>query len=173
MEEHTEVVIGNMYRTSEQGLTLLQQREGLRLKAYRCIAGVPTIGWGHTKGVKMGDTCSLEQAKRWLSEDVRQTEDYLNRVNDRIERKFLQHEFDALVSFIHQIGLTYFASSTCLKYIYAGKSPEEIASEFPRWCYVTKTVIDARTGQKKKIKVIDEGVRNRHLDEKRQYLRGY
>lgn len=162
MEEHTEVVIGNMYRTSEQGLTLLQQREGLRLKAYRCIAGVPTIGWGHTKGVKMGDTCSLEQAKRWLSEDVRQTEDYLNELNTRLLRKFKQHEFDALVSFIHQIGLGNFSNSTCRKYILAERSPEQIASEFPKWSYVTDPVT--------KQKVWSTAVENRHISEKMQYL---
>lgn len=162
MEEHTEVVIGNMYRTSEQGLTLLQQREGLRLKAYRCIAGVPTIGWGHTKGVKMGDTCSLEQAKRWLSEDVRQTENYLNELNTRLLRKFKQHEFDALVSFIHQIGLGNFASSTCQKYILAERPLEQIADEFPKWSYVT----DPAT----KKKVWSDAVCDRHKSERKQFL---
>lgn len=160
-------------RLSERGRDLLIKREGIKLYAYLCTAGRWTIGIGHTAGVCQGMRITIEQAYKFFADDIKPVEDYLNRVNDKIERKFLQHEFDALVSFIHQLGLTYFASSTCLKYIYAGRSPEEIASEFPRWCYVTKTVIDAKTGQKKKIKVIDEGVRNRHLDEKRQYLRGY
>lgn len=162
MEEHTEVVIGNMYRTSEQGLTLLQQREGLRLKAYRCIAGVPTIGWGHTKGVKMGDTCSLEQAKRWLSEDVRQTENHLNELNTRLLRKLKQHEFDALVSFIHQIGLGKFSTSTCRKYILAERPLEQIADEFPKWSYVTDPVT--------KKKVWSDAVCDRHKSERKQFL---
>lgn len=160
-------------KLSERGRDMLIKREGIKLYAYQCTAGRWTIGIGHTAGVTKGMRITIEQAYKYFADDIKPVEDYLNRVNDKIERKFLQHEFDALVSFIHQLGLTNFASSTCLKYIYAGRSPEEIASEFPRWCYVTKTVIDARTGQKKKIKVIDEGVRNRHLDEKRQYLRGY
>lgn len=152
---------------------MLIKREGIKLYAYQCTAGRWTIGIGHTAGVTNGMRITIEQAYKYFADDIKPVEDYLNRVNDKIERKFLQHEFDALVSFIHQLGLTNFASSTCLKYIYAGKSPEEIASEFPRWCYVTKTLTDPKTGKTKNIKVIDDGVRNRHLDEKRQYLRGY
>lgn len=160
-------------RLSERGREMLIKREGIKLYAYQCTAGRWTIGIGHTAGVTKGMRITIEQAYKYFADDIKPVEDYLNRVNDKIERKFLQHEFDALVSFIHQLGLTNFASSTCLKYIYAGRSPEEIASEFPRWCYVTKTLTDPKTGKTKKIKVIDDGVRNRHLDEKRQYLRGY
>lgn len=162
-----------MMRLSERGRDMLIKREGIKLYAYQCTAGRWTIGIGHTAGVTNGMRITIEQAYKYFADDIKPVEDYLNRVNDKIERKFLQHEFDALVSFIHQLGLTNFASSTCLKYIYAGKSPEEIASEFPRWCYVTKTLTDPKTGKTKNIKVIDDGVRNRHLDEKRQYLRGY
>ena len=160
-------------RLSERGRDMLIKREGIKLYAYQCTAGRWTIGIGHTAGVTKGMRITIEQAYKYFADDIKPVEDYLNRVNDKIERKFLQHEFDALVSFIHQLGLTNFASSTCLKYIYAGRSPEDIASEFPRWCYVTKTLVDPKTGKTKKIKVIDDGVRNRHLDEKRQYLRGY
>lgn len=152
---------------------MLIKRESIKLHAYQCTAGRWTIGIGHTAGVKPGMTITVEQAYKYFEQDIKPVENFLNYVNDKIERKFQQHQFDALVSFIHQIGLTYFSSSTCLKYIYAGRSPEEIASEFPRWCYVTKTITDPKTGKPKKIKVIDDGVRNRHLDEKRQYLRGY
>lgn len=162
-----------MMRLSERGRDMLIKREGIKLYAYQCTAGRWTIGIGHTAGVTKGMRITIEQAYKYFADDIKPVEDYLNRVNDKIERKFLQHEFDALVSFIHQLGLTNFASSTCLKYIYAGRSPEDIASEFPRWCYVTKTLVDPKTGKTKKIKVIDDGVRNRHLDEKRQYLRGY
>ena len=97
--------------------------------------------------------------------DIEPVEDYLNYVNANIKRKFKQHEFDALVSFIHQIGLTYFAKSTCLRKIREGCTPKEIAKEFPRWCYIT----DRKTGKK----VICDAVKNRHIDEKTQYLTGY
>ena len=48
--------------------------EGCRLTAYRCSAGVWTIGFGHTKGVSEGDTCTQEQANAWLIEDIRNTQ---------------------------------------------------------------------------------------------------
>ena len=45
------------------GLDIVKEAEGLRLSAYLCPAGIPTIGYGHTKGVKLGDTCTKEQAE--------------------------------------------------------------------------------------------------------------
>jgi lysozyme len=160
-----------MMRLSDKGRDCIIKREAIRLKSYLCTAGRWTIGIGHTAGVKPGMTITVEQAYKYFEQDIKPVEDYLNYINDRLKKKFLQHEYDALVSFIHQIGLTYFAASTCLRKIRHECSAEEIASEFPRWCYVTKTITE--NGKIKKVKVIDEGVRNRHLDEKRQYLRGY
>jgi GH24 family phage-related lysozyme (muramidase) len=49
---------------------LIAESEGLRLAAYLCPAGVWTIGWGETDGVQPGDTCTKEQADRWLCEDL-------------------------------------------------------------------------------------------------------
>lgn len=152
-------------RLSERGRDLLIKREGIKLYAYQCTAGRWTIGIGHTAGVCQGMRITIEQAYKYFADDIKPVEDYLNRVNDKIERKFLQHEFDALVSFIHQIGLTYFAKSTCLRKIREGCTPEEIAKEFPRWCYIT----DRKTGKK----VICDAVKNRHIDEKVQYITGY
>lgn len=57
--------------TSEQGRNLIKQSEGLRLKAYRCPAGVPTIGWGHTEGVKMGMRITQAQAEVLLIQDLK------------------------------------------------------------------------------------------------------
>lgn len=53
-------------------MCLIAEAEGLRLKAYRCPAGIWTIGRGHTSGVRPGDMCTVEQADRWLLEDVQQ-----------------------------------------------------------------------------------------------------
>lgn len=49
---------------------LIKQFEGCRLEAYRCPAGVPTLGWGHTNGVRMGDSCSQQQANMWLADEI-------------------------------------------------------------------------------------------------------
>lgn len=150
---------------SDIGRELIIKREALRLKSYLDSAGVWTIGIGHTLGVRENMSITKEQAYELFKQDIEPVEDYLNYVNSNIKRKFKQHEFDALVSFIHQIGLTYFAKSTCLKKIREGCTPEEIAKEFPRWCYIT----DRKTGKK----VICDAVKNRHIDEKVQYLTGY
>ena len=66
--------------TSEQGRNLIKQSEGLRLKAYRCPAGVPTIGWGHTEGVKMGQRITQAQAEVLLIQDLEPVEQLLNRM---------------------------------------------------------------------------------------------
>lgn len=150
---------------SDIGRELIIKREGLKLKSYLCSAGKWTIGIGHTLGVRENMSITKEQAYELFKQDIEPVEDYLNYVNVNIKRKFKQHEFDALVSFIHQIGLTYFAKSTCLRKIREGCTPEEIAKEFPRWCYIT----DRKTGKK----VICDAVKNRHIDEKVQYLTGY
>jgi lysozyme len=70
---------------------------GAKLKAYLCPAGKPTIGWGHTAGVKLGDTCTLEQAEAWLRQDVANAERLVRR---GVKVPLTQWEYDALTSFV-------------------------------------------------------------------------
>ena len=119
------------YKASDELKELIGQFEGLVLKAYRCPAGVLTIGFGHTKGVKAGQTITEEQAYKFLEEDIKPIEKYLNKVN--ICKT--QGEFDALVDFIFNLGLGSFKSSTLYKYIKAGRSDDDICSQFRRWVY--------------------------------------
>ena len=51
------------------GIELVKKWEGCKLHAYLDGGGVPTIGYGHTDGVKLGDVCTQEQAEKWLKED--------------------------------------------------------------------------------------------------------
>ena len=88
-------------KTSKRGLDLIKKYEGCRLKAYKCPAGVWTIGWGHTAGVKEGQTITQEQADAFLVEDVKIYED---RVNKYSKYNWNQNQFDALVSFAYNIG---------------------------------------------------------------------
>ena len=87
-------------KTSNNGLTLVKQFEGCRLTAYKCPAGVWTIGYGHTAGVKQGMTITQEQADNYLKSDLVIYENHVNNLN----RSFNQNEFDALVSFTYNCG---------------------------------------------------------------------
>ena len=90
----------------------IARSEGLRLRAYRCPAGVPTIARGRTRGVKMGDTCSQEQADAWFVEDLAEFTDGVQRA---LKRDASENELGALVSLAYNIGLAGFARSTVLK----------------------------------------------------------
>ena len=91
--------------TSDEGLEFIAEHEGLRLVAYPdpgSVDGHPwTIGYGHTLGVKRGDTCTKEQAMEWLREDVREAEAAVNRL---VKVPLTQGQFDALVSFVFNVG---------------------------------------------------------------------
>lgn len=87
---------------SNKGLELIKSYEGCRLSAYKCPAGVWTIGYGHTQGVYGGMVISQAQADQFLFEDVQR---FVNAVNQYQARfNFNQNEFDALVSFTYNCG---------------------------------------------------------------------
>lgn len=96
----------------EKGINIIKEFEGVRLAAYLDSVGVPTIGYGHTKGVQMGDTCTEEQANEWLKEDCADAEDC---VNSAVSVPLTQSEFDALVSFVFNLGCGAFRKSTLLR----------------------------------------------------------
>ena len=85
-----------------EAVELIAEVEGCRLTAYRCPAGVPTIGWGHTRGVRMGDTCTQEQADRWLLDDVTEMADGVRSV---LKREAAGAELGAMVSLAFNIGM--------------------------------------------------------------------
>ncbi len=89
-------------RTGEAGLHIIKSFEGCRLTAYKCPAGVWTIGYGHTLGVKEGQRITQAQADGLLVEDIRKYEKKVNKYYDRYAWR--QNEFDALVSFAFNVG---------------------------------------------------------------------
>jgi GH24 family phage-related lysozyme (muramidase) len=86
---------------SDRGISLIKKYEGCRLSAYKCAAGVPTIGYGHTAGVKMGDRITQAQAEQMLKNDLVIYENHVK----SLKRDFNQNEFDALVSFCYNCGV--------------------------------------------------------------------
>lgn len=118
-----------MMQISKAGLDLIKQFEGLYLKAYRCPAGVPTIGYGHTAGVAMGQTITQQQADDYLRRDVRQFERAVSRL---VTVPLTQGQFDALVSFAFNLGDGALAQSTMLRLLNAGDYTGA-AAQFDRW----------------------------------------
>ena len=89
-------------KISDKGLALIKSFEGCHLKAYKCPAGVWTIGYGHTKGVYQGMKISQSQAESFLREDCNKFENNVMKFSSKYN--WTQNEFDALVSFAFNIG---------------------------------------------------------------------
>ena len=116
-------------KMSKKGIELIKKYEGLRLTAYKCPAGVWTIGYGHTKGVKEGQKITNSQAEELLKEDLRVFENGVNKWNLQIN----QYQFDALVYFAFNLGLKKKKKSTLLKKVQANPQDKTIKDEFLKW----------------------------------------
>lgn len=104
-------------KIGDRGLAIIKRSEGLKLEAYLDTGRVPTIGYGHTRGVKLGLTCIETQALAWLREDC---EDAEAAVTANIRVPLSQNQFDALVSFTFNVGTGALESSTLRKMLNAG-----------------------------------------------------
>lgn len=119
---------------SENGLSLIKKFEGFSAKPYLCPAGKLTIGFGHVikKGEEFPDSgINVINAEKLLKTDVGIAEKAIAKwVNIPIS----QHQFDALVSFVYNIGTRAFRGSTMLRLLRENK-PEQAAGEFSKWIY--------------------------------------
>ena len=115
--------------TSDEGIKAIEQFEGLRLDAYQDSVGVWTIGVGHTKGVHGGLTITQEDAENLLREDLKDAE---NAVNFQVKVPLAQGQFDALVSFVFNLGAGALASSTLLRLLNSGDY-DGAREQFKRW----------------------------------------
>lgn len=119
---------------SPSGVDLICNFEGLRLKAYDDGVGVWTIGFGTTKypngiRVKKGDTCTLDQAKAYMQNDLKSFE---QTVNNTVKVPLNQNQFDALVSLAYNIGTNAFSKSTLVKKLNANDI-RGAADQFDVW----------------------------------------
>ena len=130
--------MNNDLKTSQEGISLIKSFEGCELTAYRCSAGVPTLGFGHTRDVSMGDTCTQEEAESMLAEDLVEFEDY---VKNYVESELQQNEFDALVAWTYNLGPKNLSESTLLKELNAGNL-EEVPRQIKRWNRAGGEVLD-------------------------------
>ena len=144
---------------SSNGYALIKEFEGLELKAYKDTGGVWTIGYGTIKypngvSVKSGDKCTEAQAEQWLISDCKWVDASLGKY---VKVKLSQNQFDALASFIYNVGETAFKTSTLLAKLNAGDYVGA-AGQLDRWV----------NDNGRKI----QGLINRRAKEKKLFLKG-
>ena len=121
-------------RISAEGLALIKKFEGCPQKdgmvyAYQDSVGVWTIGFGHTKEVNEGDTCTREEAEEMLATELEEYEGY---INDLVDVPLLQNQFDALVAWVYNLGPTNLRESTLLR-VLNEENYVQVPSEIKRW----------------------------------------
>ena len=139
-------------KPSEACIAFIKGFEGFRPTAYRCSAGVLTIGYGTTEFVEMGDTVTEEEACDLLRKDV---QDAADAIDGLVDVELSQSQYDALTSLIYNVGRSAFTNSTLLKMLNQGKSKKEIGPQFLRWNKANGQVI--------------HGLTRRREDEKRMF----
>ena len=122
-------MIRNKMKISEDGLELIKKFEGCETTAYQDSVGVWTIGFGHTKGVEEGQTCSIEDAESMLADEMDEYEGY---INNMVKVDLQQHEFDSLVAWVYNLGPTNLGESTMLKVLNGGQF-DRVPDEMNRW----------------------------------------
>lgn len=124
---------------SQNAYTLIKQFEGLRLTAYLCAASKVTIGWGHCKGVKLGDTINEAQAVTFLREDIANFESQLLKALNADAIEISQGQFDSLICFAFNLGSTNLVNSTLWAKLKAGDTAGA-SKQFTSWVYAKRSV---------------------------------
>lgn len=114
---------------SKEGIALIKKFEGCELTAYQDAVDVWTIGYGHTKNVKEGDSITKDEADTMLMHELLE---YCSHVENAVEVELKQCMYDALVSWTYNLGPTNLKSSTMLKFLNAGNF-EEVPTQIKRW----------------------------------------
>ncbi len=125
-------------KTGAKGIDLIKRWEGLELTAYQDIAGVWTIGYGHTASAEPGLVWTEQVAEAALARDLESREDAVARL---VTAPLTQNRFDALVSLIYNIGVTAFQNSTVRKRINNGDSDFAVAEA---WGWFNKATVGGK-----------------------------
>ncbi len=124
---------------SQNAYDLIKTFEGLRLEAYVCAAGKISIGWGHTKNVRMGDCVNEAQAEKFLKEDIANFESQLLKALNADAIEINQGQFDSLICFAFNLGSTNLVNSTLWAKLKAGDTAGA-SKQFTSWIYSKRTV---------------------------------
>ena len=119
-------------KTSDKGIEQIKSFEGFRSMPYQDVVGKWTVGYGHLMipgdGTVQGSPITMGQATELLRKDLHTAEQAVNSCGVELE----QNEFDALVSFVYNLGVGAFQRSTLLKLIKTGNKVAA-SGEFPKW----------------------------------------
>jgi len=125
-------------KISKEGISLLKKFEGCKLEAYLDAVDVPTIAYGRTKEVQMGDTCTQQQAEDWLEEELVEYEGYVEKA---VTVPLEQNQFDALVSWTYNLGPSNLNKSTALKLLNMSEY-DGVPAQLKRWNKAGGKVLD-------------------------------
>jgi lysozyme len=114
---------------TREAVALIAEREGCRLTAYRCPAGVWTCGWGETDGVGPETVWTQEEADRRFCDSLTH---YTTQVRNMLTRPATANELGALVSLAYNIGLEGLRRSSVLRLHNAGDT-QAAARAFSLW----------------------------------------
>jgi lysozyme len=140
-------------KISQEGIALIKKFEGCELEAYKCPAGVWTIGYGHTKDVKEGDRINKDEANYLLEEEMIEYEGY---INDMVNVPLDQNQFDALTSWVYNLGSSNLMSSTMLTLLNEGKY-DEVPQQIKRWNKAGGKVLDGLVKRREAEALLFEG----------------
>jgi len=134
-------------KLNKAGADLIKSFEGLRLDAYLCSAGKPTVGFGSTffedgTPVKLGDKITKERADS-LFEKI--SDSFAAKVKNCIQKDINENQFAALVSFAYNVGIGNLKSSTLLKKVNANPNDPTIMQEFKKWNRASGNVLAGLT----------------------------
>lgn len=121
---------------TEEGISLIKKYEGCKLTAYKCPAGVWTIGYGNTfyedgSKVKPGDKITQERADQLFRNILEKK--FLEPIRKLIVSDINDNMFSAIVSFTYNVGIGNLKSSTLLKKVNANPNDQTISLEFKKW----------------------------------------
>ena len=138
--------------TLKKACELIAKFEGYKLTAYKCPAGVWTVGYGHTNGVKSGDVITSTQAQEFLQTDVKI---FFDAVMREVSKICNQNQIIALTSFAFNLGVENLRKSTLLREV--KRNPQNlitIKGEFLRWIYTNgKPLEGLKTRRNKEFQV--------------------
>lgn len=130
---------------TKKGIELIKSFEGCRLEAYKCQAGVWTIGYGHTQGVYEGKKITEEEAERLLASDLAKFEMGVRHIVGELS----DEKIDALTSFAFNVGLKAFQNSTLCRKVKADENDASIRTEFLKWVYAGGKRLDGLVRRRK------------------------